>query len=703
MDENRIIYTTRKSLVCELSLVVSTVIIFLLLTTIVNLIHPVVDVSRIYEIISLPDNNFLKPEPLERILFLTGVFGWPILLFVFYQLFEKLIERMEITFSQIEKTDSLLKIFLATSISTLVFWGLSETDYYILQKSVAGNVPTALISAIIVLFLSIAIVDSNKLSIMSFISSVLSFSATLFSFVSIFGIVFFSIYDLNVIYHTGTYVEHLNAVLHAVAQVYNGKELLVDLTHQYGMYPHFLEPLFKLVGLSMLSFTTVMGLLTGLALILIYRFMKDICEHSIVAVFGFCALIYYGYFFSRINFNFDQYFQYHPVRFLCPAVAIFLSYRYFKSCSKKLYYFMFLFCSISVYWNLDTGVVVFFSWLLALLYKEYSCATFKNMLVHIFAGIAIFIAFSAAFNMYLFLRYGDIPDYATFMDYQRIFYTYGYAMLPMKLFGPWNLVILMYLLGIVYSIAKLDDRNGDYSIKGIMVFYLAISGTGLFVYYQGRSHDLNLVIVCYPAIVIAAVFADNLLTAYKSRGLSFDKVVFCILMAFFLYCTGSLLKNIPDIASDTFTRLRLAVNGDITPTSTRADFVRQITVRGGEVLILSSLSGLYYMVSGTSCPIKIPGPTELFLKADYAKIYEYIKSYRCAYLIYDSNFVHSNPHKRKIAEAVDENFVVAAASPDGSIFLLKKRSLSGFANSHACLSYWLGIRLISSSHVPETA
>jgi hypothetical protein len=487
------------------------------------------------------------------------------------------------------------------------------------------------------------------------------------------GIVLFSVYDLNVISHTGTYVEHLNAVLHAVVQVNNGKELLVDLTHQYGMYPHFMEPLFKLVGLSMLSFTTVMGMLTGFALLLVYRFMKEICEHKLVAGLGFCALIYYGYFFTRINYNFDQYFQYHPIRFLFPAASIFLSYRYFKSESSIRYYSMFLLCSIAVYWNLDTGLVVYGSWVLALFYKELSGRNYKNLLKHSVTAISVFMLFSAAFNLYLYLRYGSVPDYASFLDYQQIFYTYGYAMLPMQLFGPWNLVIGVYVTGLLCAIAGFVAGGRLASIKDVMIFYLSILGVGLFAYYQGRSHDLNLAMVSYPSIIMSAIFADSLYTAFNTAGRRFERCAFYVLMAFFLFCTISLMKNAPDIFADTRGRLRLAINGDIAPTNTRAEFVRQQTRRGGEMLILSSLSGIYYMVSGTSCPIKIPGPTELFLKDDYSKIYEYINSNRCSYLIYDSNFIHSNPHKRKIVDAINERYVIAAASPDGSIFLLKKR------------------------------
>jgi hypothetical protein len=665
----------------ELALVVSTVGVVLLLTAIAGIINPQVDVSQIHGIIAVPDNNYLKPEPLERILFLTGVLTWPVLLFLTYKAARRVLLERDIPEAAVDNADVVLKTGLAASLLALLWLDLWKTNYYMLGKSVALGLPASLIALFSCVALAITIADAERGRVKGLVTRKLSAFASFMAPATILGIVLFSVYDLNIISHTGTYVEHLNAVLHAVAQVYNGKELLVDLPHQYGMYPHFLEPLFKVTGLTMISFTTVMGLLTGVALYLLYRFMNEISDNRIVARFGFCAVVYYGYLFSKINYNFDQYFQYHPIRFLFPAASIYLCYLYFKTRSTILYRSMFLLGSMAIYWNLDTGIVIFFSWILVLLYQEYSGHNFKNMVVHLVKGIIVFSVFSALFNFYLYLRYGSIPDYASFLDYQKIFYTYGYAMLPMKLFGPWNLVIAMYLAGIVYAIARSEELPGDCSLKGVMVFYCAILGTGLFAYYQGRSHDLNLAMVCYPAVIIAAIFCDTLLTSFRLKPCGYAKAAFCVLMGFFLFCSASLVKNVPALAADTALRLRLAASGEVTETNSRAAFVMQQTRRGGEMLILSSLSGIYYMVSGATCPIKIPGPTELFLKEDYNKICNYIKSDSCAYLIYDANFIHSNPHKRQIADLVSECFDIAGASADGSIFLLKKRALAESARN----------------------
>ncbi|GAM11011.1 hypothetical protein OR1_03319 [Geobacter sp. OR-1] len=288
---------TCKYIAAELSLITSTVIIVLLLSAMAKFLNPVVDVSRIHEIIAVPDNNYLKPEPLERILFLTGVFVWPILLFLAYNAAGVVLDRLGLTAVLAEKTDAILKILIGAATALLLWLDLDKTDYYILEKSIADNSPVSWGVIAMLTALSIIIASSERNKVNRFVFNVLSVLVSIAAPAIILGIVVFALYDLNIIAHTSNHVEHLNAVLHAVAQVFNGKELLVDLNHQYGMYPHFLEPVFKVTGLSMLSFTAVMGVMTGVALWLLYRFMREISGNSVIAGYGFSALVYYGYFF----------------------------------------------------------------------------------------------------------------------------------------------------------------------------------------------------------------------------------------------------------------------------------------------------------------------------------------------------------------------------------------------------------------------
>jgi hypothetical protein len=106
----------------------------------------------------------------------------------------------------------------------------------------------------------------------------------------------------------------------------------------------------------------------------------------------------------------------------------------------------------------------------------------------------------------MLIRYDNLPDFFELMQYQIYFYQLGFAMLPMKLIHPWNLVAIVYLIGLVYAAQSVIIKNDTMNSK--MVFLLSILGFGIFVYYQGRSHDFNLFDVCFPAILIVTIFIE---------------------------------------------------------------------------------------------------------------------------------------------------------------------------------------------------
>jgi len=108
---------------------------------------------------------------------------------------------------------------------------------------------------------------------------------------------------------------HLMAVYSSVAQVVNGKTLLVDFTNQYGLYPHFLQPIFKHVELNLLNFSIVMSLLVVLSYGCLLFFMKSIINNIVLLFLGFIGLVFlHEYFLTAYGYG-DPYFQYTPIRF----------------------------------------------------------------------------------------------------------------------------------------------------------------------------------------------------------------------------------------------------------------------------------------------------------------------------------------------------------------------------------------------------
>ncbi|HEY6837801.1 MAG TPA: hypothetical protein VI389_03580, partial [Geobacteraceae bacterium] len=66
-----------------------------------------------------------------------------------------------------------------------------------------------------------------------------------------------------------------SAVYYSMVQVFGGAPLLVDgFTNTYGLYPHFLVPIFKLTGLSVLTFSGVMAVLDAICFGLLFLTLR---------------------------------------------------------------------------------------------------------------------------------------------------------------------------------------------------------------------------------------------------------------------------------------------------------------------------------------------------------------------------------------------------------------------------------------------
>ena len=91
--------------------------------------------------------------------------------------------------------------------------------------------------------------------------------------------------------YIGAY-DHLNSVLYSISQVQQGKTLLVGLTTQYGLYPHFLYPIFKLINVNVTSFSVTMAALTTISYSLIFLGLRKVINNDLVTFLTFIAIIY---------------------------------------------------------------------------------------------------------------------------------------------------------------------------------------------------------------------------------------------------------------------------------------------------------------------------------------------------------------------------------------------------------------------------
>ncbi|HRQ45072.1 MAG TPA: hypothetical protein PLB12_12065, partial [Candidatus Goldiibacteriota bacterium] len=481
---------------------------------------------------------------------------------------------------------------------------------------------------------------------------------------------------------------HFDAVFYSMSQVFAGRVLLLDLPAQYGLYADFLKPLFAITGgLSVFRFTEVMGLLTAFSFLLLYFFLRANIKNRVVLFMGFISMMFLSYLMSRLFVYDDFYFQYYPLRVIGPSIMIFIAGLYFRFRLKWLYYASMIVSSLFVLWNPDTGIVLYLTWMLVLMYigiEECNPENFirggfvnaKKVLKPLLDGFLILALIIFTYCICFFIRGGRISDLIDFLQYQKIFYGFGFYMLPMPVFHPWNIYAIIVAVGLMLSLSYLfsKEKTKELNVRNAAIFMVSILSAGLFSYYQGRSHDVLFFSLIYLPVINLMLFADSMYEKFKREpGIlkthPGSAAIFLIIIAFFLSVTitffvNGTLKKTEDLA-------KIHMNKENSTVLTeRLDFVKNVTREGEGILILSPSTAVLYAESKTYNPLRVPGIVELLLIKDLAKIVDYI--------------AEKSPGRKIIADTgwmkrmditVPDYYQIAGASPSGDFILYQQGSV----------------------------
>lgn len=444
---------------------------------------------------------------------------------------------------------------------------------------------------------------------------------------------FISLFDRDSI---SEWTHHINPVIYPVAQVVAGKTLLVDCAPLYGLYPHFLQPIFSIVPLGVYSFTFVMAALLVVSCAALWGFLRLHVRNDVLLLAGFSAATYYSHFGAKTLLSItraDPYFQYAPIRLLFPCLLLLLAALYLRGIAKSwVYAATFLCASIALLWNPDSGIVVFGGWILFLGYTELSRQTVREslrpILLHGLAAIGSLVLVFGGFALFAFLRSGMWPDWRMSADYYKLFSHYGYFMLPMAgLPHSWGVVVAVYIGAMIFSFTGLV-RKDQRPIFGSL-FLLSILGAGLFAYYQGRSHDFCLFPLLYLPVLIITLICDHLLRT--ARETSWKGLPFLPLGILFFFFTASAAPSV--IASGFRLNAWIAeglassVKGSEGPHSLNVEFIQRHTTPGEKIMILlgNDLDGIYDAESSTRCVLDLPSSTDWFYLADHGRVVRFLK------------------------------------------------------------------------------
>jgi hypothetical protein len=478
------------------------------------------------------------------------------------------------------------------------------------------------------------------------------------------------------------WTDHINPLIFPLAQLLQGKTLLVNCPSLYGGLAFLLSPFFQLAPLSVYSFSIVMALLFMVVLFSIWYFLRKNTSNDALFVLGFLATLYFGYIDGRlfaqlITIRPDPFFQYTPIRMLFPYALLALFTRFSRLQSNdRRWYFLITFCmSCAPFWNLDSGFIAFCAWLGVSSYTElFRAPTWRQAVVPImkhlfFSLLFLFFAF-CAYSMYVYLKEGLFPNWTAFFQFYKIFPGCGFFMLPIATsIHPWMVVIGIYLLALLLSIHGLIKKENERLNTNL--FLLSIMGTGLFTYFLGRSHGANLYPLLMMPVLIVILLIDHTIRQVMLNNKNYYVFIPLCLMGLF-FCASA----IPSLAMWSPTILRVWVKSGVIssfvpssgPHSRNIAFIRQHTQPGESVFIYSdnSVDGIYHAETQTRSSLDLPSSTDYFLKTDMETLHSFFATNHAAKI-----FLLPGAFPADMAKLIDSRYTCTEQDPVTKISLLR--------------------------------
>ncbi len=449
-------------------------------------------------------------------------------------------------------------------------------------------------------------------------------------------------------------LHHFDAYYYPVFEVFSGKTLLLDFNSLYGFYPYLMAPVFKLIGgISMFRFSILMAILVLVNISAIGLAIWINVKNRIIALGGFTAILFTSC-VSSLIINSGYYLQYFPHRTLFPSLLVLACSLWIKTkrpgYKRALTIAGYVLCTLSLLWNIDSGVVVAAGWCLFLIYDVVSSHTLKEKRFYTeslkiigFTVLSVFATLGAVLLLTYF-RTGLLVDLKNMIASQILFKGTGYYMLPMPLQHPWIILAIVYMAGLVKSLSGLpllrkNERSGsDHSHA--MMFFLAILGVGLFSYYQGRSHKDVFPAVIWPGILLVVLFADEYADRIAIHRVIYQKMnsikkpmAFTDLSKLFLtiglLLTLSLSLLVTDFKDDINIfniKSTVSKNSQKTNLDNRLNFIRRHSTNPEEVDILTTYFAEYYTMLNVKNPMPLRSIVDWFTKEDYQKVIDYLKT-----------------------------------------------------------------------------
>lgn len=597
----------------------------------------------------------LSPEPIERGMYLITLLLLPplLLFFVYRQSYPESLRRLWANDWLDAAISSATAFLLVIPILPPLYFALRTAPLSLLPALPARSISNFLLShgwviclalvllAVIVFGLQQLIAHRRRMSrriarIIILISTFLLIALGLNSF-RLFGFIHL---DDSPIWWV-----HLEVIASSLSQVIAGRTLLVDIPSQYGLFPELLAPILHFLPAGVVGLSIAFAVLQVASLSAVMYVLQKHIHSLLVLTFASFALVTVTFGMRQILNSDpfpimpDPYFQYWPVRFAAPAFSIPVALWAFRRFCWPRLLVLSLFIGVSLFWNLDSGVAILYAvamllFLLALasffsredgkLSGKFPLLAIATVLVP--TGGLTFFGLGLAL---LALKAGQPLDFVWLVGYQKIFYQMGFYMLAMQSRPHlWHIIAMVYIFGVLIGLYQLRLSHSLRST--LLLLYVSLLGSGLFAYYQGRSHVLVLEAVSWPAFIVVALLVDRHFMAIGKRLVSPVSVTLPLVGIFGLLMPSLLLaREIPSLivraSRIPFERKHSYFRSAPYLVSELSMVHQYCSGNEGQCLMLMKRQGIYSLETKTASSLKGPSPIEIILQSDYDSLRQQIR------------------------------------------------------------------------------
>ncbi|MBS1868404.1 MAG: hypothetical protein JSS99_01960 [Actinobacteria bacterium] len=390
---------------------------------------------------------------------------------------------------------------------------------------------------------------------------------------------------------------HLSFTLDETWAVLNGRTPLVNFDAQYGsLWPYPVAALMSLVGPSVGSFTILMCLIGGVALLAIYDLLRRVARSSLAGLLLFAPFLATSFFLLRgplsNRYTLATIFADYPLRFAGPWLLAWLTVRRLDSRAARAWP-LFLVAGLVVLNNTDHGLPALGALAAALLWTARpTTRRLSRLALEALAGLAAAYALVALLTL---ARAGALPDLAVLFRFATLYAGAGFAMLPMPTLGFHTLIYLTFAAALAVATVRALAAGGpqpdapEQALTGALAF-VAVFGLGSGTYYAGRSHPEVLVTSFAAwslALALLTLVAMRRLAAQAAAGRRWPEPAVALCLVGFGIAACSLAQT-PTPWSQ-LDRLR-ATGEPLLRAPAGQAFVAAHTRRGERVAILLQLS-----------------------------------------------------------------------------------------------------------------